>query len=244
MLPCAEVDILRDGSGLPPGGLNVWSDLAKMALETAFLYFFILAMLRWSGKRSLGNMAPFDFVVIIMAGEAAALALEEQKNVLYAVVPIAVLAGLEVLVALLNMKSRAVERVTQGMSTVLVQGGRINYPALAKERLTEVDLKALLRDKDVDDLSTVQEARLEPTGRLTVTLYPVEKPLTIKTAGPLLTEHIMPQIEARLAALETRLVERLEGQLGAAAVRSDGAPAMPPEPAYRRAPTEAQRRQH
>lgn len=185
------------------------NDLVRMAFETVFLYFFILLMLRWSGKRSLGNMAPFDFVVIIMAGEAAALALEDQKGVMHAVVPIAVLAGLEVLVAVLNMKSRVVERVTQGMSTILVRGGRIDFDALTKERLTQVDLKALLRDKDVDDLSTVQEARLEPTGRLTVTLYPAEKPLTVKTAGPLLAEHIMPQIDERLAALEARLAARL-----------------------------------
>jgi uncharacterized membrane protein YcaP (DUF421 family) len=195
-----------------------------MAVETVFLYFFILAMLRWSGKRSLGNMAPFDFVVIIMAGEAAALALEEQKGVMHAVVPIAVLAGLEVLVALTNMKSRAVERVTQGTPTVLVQGGRIDFAALRKERLTQVDLKSLLRDKDVDDLAVVQEARLEPTGRLTVTLYPAEKPLTIKTAGPVLSEHIMPQVDERLAALEARLLARLGAGAEGGKTGGEGAP--------------------
>lgn len=214
------------------------NDLVRMAFETVFLYFFILLMLRWSGKRSLGNMAPFDFVVIIMAGEAAALALEDQKGVMHAVVPIAVLAGLEVLVAVLNMKSRAVERVTQGMSTILVRGGRIDFDALTKERLTQVDLKALLRDKDVDDLSTVQEARLEPTGRLTVTLYPAEKPLTVKTAGPLLAEHIMPQIDERLAALEARLAARL----GIAGVGADAAVA--PAAADKSAESAAERPRH
>lgn len=192
------------------------ADLVRMAFETVFLYFFILAMLRWSGKRSLGNMAPFDFVVIIMAGEAAALALEDQKGVMHAVVPIAVLAGLEVLVAVTNMKSRAAERLTQGAPTLLVQGGRINFEALAKERMTEVDLKSLLRDKDVDDLAAVQEARLEPTGRLTVTLYPAERPLTVKTATAVMTEQIMPQVDERLAALEARLLARLGPGRGAA----------------------------
>lgn len=203
-----------------------------MAFETAFLYFFILAMLRWSGKRSVGNMAPFDFVVIIMASEAAALALEEQKNLLHAIVPITVLVVLEAIVALLSMRNRAVERVTQGTASKLVQGGRINYDAMRKERMSLVDLKSLLRDKNVDDLSTVQEARLEPSGRLTVTLYPAERPLTPKTAGPLLEQHILPKLDERLAAMEARLLARLQEAVSGADEprRFEGRPARPDAP--------------
>lgn len=180
------------------------------------LYFAVLFVFRLAGKRSVANMAPFDLIVVIMAGEAAAIALEEHKNgLLHGLIPIFILGGLEIALSLLNLRHKKVEALTQGVPTVVVENGQMVLPNMEKEHITQADLQSLLHDREVDDLATVQQARLEPTGKLTITLKPEERPLTQRAFQSLLDRRILKlqsNLDRRLSGLERRIEVSLPGE--------------------------------
>jgi uncharacterized membrane protein YcaP (DUF421 family) len=47
-----------------------WLYLAEILLRTTIVYFFALFVVRTIGKRGMGQLAPFDFVIIIALGSA------------------------------------------------------------------------------------------------------------------------------------------------------------------------------
>lgn len=188
-----------------------WGELGSIALRTFVLYAAVLLVFRLAGKRSLSNMAPFDLIVVIMAGEAAAIALEDPaRPLINGLVPVFVLGALTIAISLINMRNHKFEHVMQGKPATVVKNGQIDTEALTSEHMTVADLKALLHDKNVDDISTVKEARLEPTGKLTVTLWPEEKPLTERK----LRQFVDKELEQRLdELLQRRLREVLKNEL-------------------------------
>lgn len=133
------------------------------------------------GKRTVANLAPFDLVVIIIMGSIAAIPIEEREiDLLHGLWPITLLALFQFIMAMLNMRYRKVERVTQGISTLLVKDGQVMDDNLKKERMTMADLIIVLREKDVTNIDDVWEARLEPTGNVSVIKKKETQPITPK----------------------------------------------------------------
>ncbi len=59
--------------------LELWPEIVIMTWRSVVMFFLTLAAVRIMGKRSIAQLAPFDLVVIIIIGSAAALPLEEQE---------------------------------------------------------------------------------------------------------------------------------------------------------------------
>ncbi|HHY39205.1 MAG TPA: DUF421 domain-containing protein [Clostridia bacterium] len=156
------------------------ADILQVAFRTLILYFLALVVVRVMGKRSVANLAPFDLVVIIMIGSAAAIPMEESVSLLNGVIPVALLGVAQYLVSLLNVYSRGAERVTQGTPVLLVQNGKVLWENLKKERVTLEDLRIMLREAGIDNITDVQEARLEPNGKVSVIKTKEASPITPK----------------------------------------------------------------
>ncbi len=185
-----------------------WKIFGGIAVKTVIIYFAVLFIFRMAGKRSVSNMAPFDLIVVIMAGEAAAIGLGE-NGLLYGLIPVFILGGLEVGLSMLNIRNKKIEALAQGVPTVVVENGQMNVKNMNQEHITTADLHALLHDRDVDDLSTVQQARMEPTGKLTVTLKPESRPITQRKFQSLM-ERRMAKLQKNLDRRLARIEERLE----------------------------------
>ncbi|SMC02166.1 Protein of unknown function [Sulfobacillus thermosulfidooxidans DSM 9293] len=143
-------------------------ELFILLYRTAILWLVALLVFRMMGKRTLAKMGPFDFAVIIMIGEAVAIGMEDSKTPLINAIGITVLLGLlQYLLTWLNVRFRWLEKMTQGTSTRLIHNGHIDQHMLKKERVSNADLFMELRKNDVP-LKDVSEARLEPTGDISV----------------------------------------------------------------------------
>ncbi|MGE5542541.1 MAG: DUF421 domain-containing protein [Bacillota bacterium] len=183
------------------GQLPLWKDLLIVAYRTVAVYVFCLAAMRLVGKRSIGQMAAFDLVVVIIMGSVAAIPIEEKSvRLVDAGLCIAILALLEFIVGTLNIRYRTLEKITQGQSTVLVQDGRILKENLRREKITLSDLYISLREKDIDNVQDVQLAVLEPNGRVSVIKKKEKQPVTPDTV------HMMTL--NRLDALMVQNMER------------------------------------
>lgn len=137
--------------------------------ESFILFGVSLVLVRLMGKRTIAQLSPFDLIVLIIMGAAVAIPLEDRRIKLSCgIIPITVISLLNYGLSVLITKSRKIENLLQGVSTVLVQNGEVNIKNLKKERITIADLLIMLREKDVTNINEVEEATIEPNGKLSV----------------------------------------------------------------------------
>ena len=76
------------------------------AVRTAIIYIMIVAALRFTGKRQLGELQPAELVVALLIADLAAVPMQDNGTpLLYGLVPIAVLVSLEVIASALMLRS-------------------------------------------------------------------------------------------------------------------------------------------
>jgi uncharacterized membrane protein YcaP (DUF421 family) len=170
--------------------IPLWLDVIRIIGRTVFLFFLTLLAIRIMGKRSVSNLAPFDLAVIIIIGSVAAIPMEEHTRLVHGIVPILMLAILQWVMAWISMRWRPFERITQGVSRVLVKDGKILHKNLRAERVSMADLWIELRIAGIDDISEVKQATLEPDGLVSVIKTEESSPLTPKDTYALTQKRI------------------------------------------------------
>lgn len=155
-----------------------------LLLRALVLFALSLLAIRVMGKRTIGQLSPFDLLVIIILGSAAVIPMEEEKTPFtHGLIPIVIIAALNFLISKVILRSRWAENFLQGKPSVLVENGEVITKNLKQERVSMADLLIMLREKNVTNIADVQEAVLEPNGQLSVLLKPERQPLTPQDLG-------------------------------------------------------------
>ena len=158
--------------------------MAIVILRTAIIYFALLLALRLMGKRQLGEMELSEFVVASLIADLAAHPLQDMGiPMTNGLVPILMLFCFEILIAGLSMKSIRLRTLLFGRPSVLVTRGTIDQREMRLNRFTADELLQELRNQGMFDLSQVEYAILETSGRLNVIPYPAEQPPTASQLG-------------------------------------------------------------
>ncbi len=190
--------------------MKLLGEIGMHALKSLVLYVVVLIVFRLMGKRSMGHMAPFDWAVLIMIGEAAALPMDEEGfRIERGIVPIVTLAGLQILVSIINMHWRGFERVTQGVAKPLIKKGRIVRPNMDFERITPADLQIALREKGITNLNEAEEVNLEPTGKVSVIKAKDKRALTPSDLSQMTASRLDALLEENLRRLQERAGQTL-----------------------------------
>jgi uncharacterized membrane protein YcaP (DUF421 family) len=142
--------------------------LPGVALRAAIIYGYLLLVVRIMGKRTVGDVSAFDPIVALIIRELGGPAILGEAPMEISLLGIAVFSGLHFLNGYLSWKSPALDRLTGGKPRVLVERGKIDRRALAREHLNEDDLRALMRQQGVEDLADVERAVMEQSGTLSV----------------------------------------------------------------------------
>ena len=149
------------------------------AVRTVIIYIAALAATRLMGKREIGNLSPFDLVIAVMIAELGAMPLQDNAIPLRnGLIPMAVLAILEIALALLAVKSVKVRRLLVGEPTIVIEDGLLTQ----------------LRDKNVFNVADVECALLEPSGKLSVLLKSQRRPVCPEDMG-IQTQYEGPSFE-------------------------------------------------
>jgi uncharacterized membrane protein YcaP (DUF421 family) len=141
----------------------------EFALRGAGCYIGLLILLRLTGKRSFGEMSPFDIVVLILVGGALRSAMVGKDDSFLG--PFFAVAGILVLDRLLGTLatvSPAFNRLLEGRSALLAKGGSLVPGALRRHRIPDAVFERELREHEVRSLDAVDEARLEVNGRISI----------------------------------------------------------------------------
>jgi uncharacterized membrane protein YcaP (DUF421 family) len=153
--------------------------LTNLLVRAVVVYFSILLILRLGGKRQMGQMEATEFVAILLISNAVQNAMNGGDNSLAAGIFLAtVLIASSSLVTYLTFKSRIMRNVFEGSPTLLIHKGKILPKNIAKEFLSESEIRTLLRKQGFHHLADVEVAILEADGTLSIT--PTHIPTGIK----------------------------------------------------------------
>jgi uncharacterized membrane protein YcaP (DUF421 family) len=159
--------------------MHLFNEGLVLGGRAVIIYFVVLIMVKLMGKREVGQLSPLDFVVGVMIGSVAALPMENsQIPFIPAMVPIVVLAGLEILVSVLALNSYRVRSFVEDKPTIIISDGRIIKENMAKVRMNIDDLKQELRKQGIADINVVEEGTLESGGSFSIIKKKENKPLT------------------------------------------------------------------
>lgn len=142
----------------------------NLLIRALSVYIFVLLLLRVSGKRQMGQMSPTEFVAILLISNAVQNSMNGGDNSLVGGLWLAaILIAVSTLISYLTYKSRIFSSIFEGTPTLLVHNGKLLKKNLSRERLSESELKALLRKQGVHEYQVLQSAILEADGTLSVT---------------------------------------------------------------------------
>ena len=145
-------------------------------LRTVIFYFFILLLYRIMGKREVGQLGIIDLIVSILIADLVVISIENyNKSMLYTLIPISILAILQLILAFISLKKPKIRNFLDGNPSVIIKDGKINYKEMVKQKYNLDDLLVQIREKGYRSIEEIEYAILENNGTLSVFNYAKEK---------------------------------------------------------------------
>lgn len=141
----------------------------EIVLRTIVIYLAVLAGLRLSGKREVGQMTIFDLVVLLLIANAVQNALiGNDTSLLGGLVAASTLLVVNAILARLRMRSPILRKLIEGSPTLLVLHGKVIEPHMRREGIDEDTLEAALREHGIETIEQAKMVVLEIDGSMSV----------------------------------------------------------------------------
>ncbi len=147
--------------------------ILEKIIRPAIVYAFLLIAFRLAGKRELGQLTPFDFIILLTISNVLQNAMIGNDNSLggglIGAITLFVVNGI---ISRLAYRFPRLAEMLDGGPTVLIENGRIIEPNMRHEVMTLEELQRSLRKHDLgwEDISQIQRALLELDGTVTIQL--------------------------------------------------------------------------
>ena len=140
-------------------------------IRTMIIYTLVILSIRIMGKRQISELRPSELVVALLISDIAAVPMQDPATpLLYGVIPILLLAALELLLSGIMLKFPAAERLISGNPVPIITNGKIDIQALKKLRLTVDNLMEAMRVQNLFNIEDIAIAIAEANGH--ITFYP------------------------------------------------------------------------
>ena len=145
--------------------IPVW----ELVLRAAVVYAFLLVLLRLTGKRQIGQLAPFDLVLLLVLSNAVQNSMNGGDNSLVGgLASAATLVALNYAVGYATFRNKRFEALIEGRPQVVIHNGRVFDDVMRHAKLTHHELSAALRQAGCSCPEDVQTAVLENNGSISV----------------------------------------------------------------------------
>jgi uncharacterized membrane protein YcaP (DUF421 family) len=142
----------------------------ELILRGVIVYGFLLVLLRITGKRQVGQLAPFDLVLLLVLSNSVQNSMNGGDNsLLGGLVSATTLVALNYLVGIVTHRSKTMEQLVEGRPIVLIHNGKLFEDVMDRAQLTHHELNSALRQAGCDCVQEVHCAILENNGSITVT---------------------------------------------------------------------------
>src|SRR5437773_6550876 len=105
----------------------------EFVLRAVVVYLFMLVLLRLTGKRQVGQLAPFDLVLLLVLSNAVQNSMNAGDNSLVGgLLSASTLVGINFVVGLATFRSKKLEAIIEGRPEVLIHNGRLYDKVLTR----------------------------------------------------------------------------------------------------------------
>lgn len=164
-------------------------------IRTLILYTVVVVVMRIMGKRQIGELQPFELVIAIMISELAAVPMQDTGiPLLNGIIPILTLMIVEIAISYITLKSRKARKIICGSPSVLIKDGQILEDQMRIQRFNLSDLMEELRTSGYLNLSDVEFAILETSGKVSIIPKSDSTPVTRKDLNIKQPEELLPLV--------------------------------------------------
>ena len=140
-----------------------------LVLRALVLFGAVYLLLRIVGRRELAQMAPIDFILLIVLGDAIQQGLtQDDYSVTGALLVILTIAIIQVVLGYVTFRSKRLRAVMEGEPIVLVEDGRIIEKNLTRSRIAAEELAEEARLSQVASIGEIAWAVLETSGKISI----------------------------------------------------------------------------
>ena len=137
--------------------------------RTVLFYFLVVISYKIMGKREVGELGVFDFIISMLISQLIAICIENYKDpIWFVIVPTLILVLFQIVFAFLSLKSNKFRDILDGKESVIISNGKLNFNEMKKQKYNLNDLLLQLRDKGIRTIEEVDYAILETNGKLSV----------------------------------------------------------------------------
>lgn len=149
----------------------------QFVLRAVIVYVMVMALIRVSGKRAVGQFTPFDLVLLILIGNAVQNGMNGGDNSLTGALILAVsLIGLNYTVAKFTARYSSVRKFVEGKPVLIAHNGVVLDDVLRREHVSHADFKEALRQVEGGTVSRIRYAVLETNGKITFVMHDPQPP--------------------------------------------------------------------
>ena len=138
--------------------------LAKIGI----LYFLLIIILRFLGKREVGQLSIFDLVILLIIADIASIGIDNNEFFWYSILCVFLLAILQKLLSLIIVHISSLRGVVDGNPRVIIVDGKINYKNMKKELYTMDDLVFQMHQDHIMNIDEIRLGILETNGTLSL----------------------------------------------------------------------------
>lgn len=151
-------------------------ELLLTAARAGAVYVLMLLVVRFLGKRTVGNFSAFDLIVALMLGEVVDEIIYADVRFIQGTVAIVTLAAVAYADSLLSYWDHGMEAVLEGKPTIVVKKGEFHRKGMRQERMNEKDVLGALRIQGIRDMREVEYALVEHDGTVSVVPFDWAQP--------------------------------------------------------------------
>lgn len=189
-----------------------YEDPGLILLRMSFIFFVALITVRIMGNRTVGQLSPFDFVIMVGIGDIVTnVAMEKHDGIFHGTEALIGLLLLQQALAWLALKSTTLRKWFEGAPIELIEDGRILKENFRKTQFNYDDLRQELHKlgMDLSNLHDIKLARLESCGEFTVVKARDTEPMTLRDF-----QQYMNSVEENPLSPQGQRWSRIEQALG------------------------------
>ena len=148
---------------------NITVPVWELVVRSVIVYVFLIVVLRLTGKRQIGQLAPFDLVLLLVLSNAVQNSMNGGDNSLVGgLISAATLIAVNYGIGQATFVNKRLEALVEGRPELIIHNGKVFEEAMRNAKLTHHELTAALRQAGCTCADEVQAAILENNGSISV----------------------------------------------------------------------------
>lgn len=136
-------------------------------LRTFIIFLTLVVVMRLMGKRQIGEMQPFEFIVTLIIADLACIPMADVSiPLIYGLIAIIGLFLLHQLLSVFEMSSNIFKRIISGKPSIVINPDGVNMKELKQNNLGVGDLIEAMRAQGYFSLDDLRYAIFESNGKL------------------------------------------------------------------------------